>query len=227
MLASLSPGSTADPGLNLFYGSPATMATMRTRTLLIAACAAALALSGCATAPSNGPSQVSEQPAAASIEQTLAGLGLSADDPESLVAGLDALPVADRPEGFNVSVLPTEVRLQPGTPDEQALPLSGDEFYLSLAPYQTQTHPCEFHVPTSCIGEMQGAEVQLRITDVATGAVVLDETRQTEDNGFVGLWLPRDGEFLIEVTADGVSGEQTVRTGDTDPTCITTLQLQA
>ena len=203
---------------------------MRTRILWIAACAAALALSGCATAPVDGQGQNAEQSTeqpAASIEQTLAGLGLSASEPEALVEGLEALPVADRPEGFTVSVLPTEVRLQPGATDETSLPLSGDEFYLSLAPYQTQTHPCEFHVPTSCVGEMQAADVQLRVTDVATGEVVLEQSTQTEDNGFVGLWLPRDGEFRIEVTAGGVSGEQVVRTGDQDPTCITTLQLQA
>lgn len=223
----MSPGSLTDPGLNFFYGGTATMTLMRTRTLWIAACAAALALSGCATSPSVSQGQTSEQPAPASIEQTLAGLGLTASDPEALVEGLESLPVAERPAGFNVSVLPTEVRLQPGTPEEQAVPLAGDEFYLSLAPYQTQTHPCEFHVPTSCIGEMQAADVQLRITDLATGEIVFDGSRQTEDNGFVGLWLPRDGEFRIEVTANGVSGEQTVRTGDTDPTCITTLQLQA
>lgn len=203
---------------------------MKTRTLWIAACAAALALSGCATAPVDGPGQTAEQPAeqpAASIEQTLAGLGLSASEPEALIEGLEALPVSDRPEGLTVSVLPTEVRLQPGASDETSLPLAGDEFYLSLAPYQTQTHPCEFHVPTSCVGEMQAADVQLRVTDAATGEVVLEQSTQTEDNGFVGLWLPRDGEFRIEVTADGVSGEQVVRTGDSDPTCITTLQLQA
>lgn len=213
--------------LNFLYNSAATMSRMRTRTLWIAACAAALALSGCATAPSDGQGQVTEQPATASTEQTLAGLGLTASDPEALIEGLEALPIGDRPAGFNVSVLPTEVRLQPGTPDEQSLPLAGDEFYLSLAPYQTQTHPCEFHVPTSCLGEMRAADVQLRVTDAATGEVVLEETRQTEDNGFVGIWLPRDGEFRIEATANGVSGEQVVRTGDTDPTCITTLQLQA
>lgn len=126
-----------------------------------------------------------------------------------------------------MSVLRTEVRLQPGTPDEQSLPFAGDEFYLSIAPYQSQTHTCEFHVPTSCVGEMQAADVQLRITDTATGKVVVERDATTGDNGFVGVWVPRDGEYLVEATAGGVYGEQTVRTGDTDPTCITTLQLQA
>lgn len=203
------------------------MLRMRARTLWIAACAAALALTGCAPAPNVSQSQSAEQPAPASIERTLAGLGLTESDPEALVEGLETLPVADRPAGFTVSVLPTQVRLQPGTPDEKTLPLAGDEFYLSLAPYKSQTHPCEFHVPTSCIGELSAVDLQVRVTDVATGAVVLEKATRTEDNGFVGLWLPRDGEFRIEVTSDGVAGEQIVRTGDTDPTCITTLQLQA
>lgn len=226
-MSRLSPGFLADPGLNFFYACGDRMAAMRTRTLWIAACAAALALSGCATSPGGAPQQVTEHSAAAPIDETLASLGLSDSSPEELVETLEALPVADRPEGFTVSVLPTEVRLQPGTPEETALPLSGDEFYLSLAPYQSQTHPCEFHVPTSCVGEMQEAEVQLRVTDTATGEVVRDEATKTENNGFVGIWLPRDGEFRIEVSANGVTGEQVVRTGDADPTCITTLQLQA
>ncbi|WP_025134312.1 CueP family metal-binding protein [Leucobacter sp. PH1c] len=195
--------------------------------LAASAVAVALVLTGCA--PAADPAL--ESPSGATAETgsgalaAIADLGLDAADPAALVEGLDALPVADRPEGLSVSVLPSEVRIQPEQPDELVVPLDGDRFYLSLAPYREQTHPCTFHVPTSCLGELQNADIQLRITNPATGEVLLDEARTTADNGFTGVWLPRDGEFLVEVASGGDAGSQLVRTGAEDPTCLTTLQL--
>ncbi|MHA3682689.1 CueP family metal-binding protein [Leucobacter sp. HY1908] len=200
---------------------------MRTSIVWSFVCVAALSLTGCAATSNDAPNQAVAPVATASATQLLSELGLSTNDAVTLVEGLEALPVNDRPNGLTVQVLPSSVVLQPGTPAEESLPLAGDEFYLSLAPYETQTHPCEFHVPTSCLGEMQGAEIQLRITDAETGEVVRDEVTSTEDNGFIGVWLPREREYRVQVTADGRTGERTVRTGSTDPTCITTLQLKA
>lgn len=190
-------------------------------------CVAALSLTGCAATPTDTPNQAVAPAAAASATQLLSEVGLSTNDAVTLVEGLEALPVTERPAQLTAQVLPSSVVLQPGTPNEETLPLDGDDFYLSLAPYETQTHPCEFHVPTSCLGEMQDADIELRITDTETGEVVRDEATSTEDNGFIGVWLPREREYLVQVTSGGLTGEQVVRTGDTDPTCITTLQLQA
>lgn len=208
-------------------------ASMRS-VLAVSATAAALLFIGCTAAQpaSNGPgdSTQSEAPpgigsGAAATIAAITELGLDIEDPVSLAEGLDALPVADRPEGLAASILPTKVLLQPDQPSELAIPIPEGDFYLSLAPYRTQTHPCTFHVPTSCLGELRKVDVQLRVTEVSSGEVIVDKQARTADNGFVGVWLPRDGEFVVEATVDGDTGSQTVRTGDEDPTCLTTLQL--
>ncbi|GMA34464.1 CueP family metal-binding protein [Demequina litorisediminis] len=69
-----------------------------------------------------------------------------------------------------------------------------DAFYVSLAPYVDTTHECYFHSLTTCTGEMQGEDIDVTVTDVETGEVLVDEAMTTFDNGFVGLWLPRDAE---------------------------------
>ncbi len=195
---------------------------------LIAAAAVALTLgvTGCSAAT---PEAESVPTAAASGSESttaaLEALGLSTEDPIALVEGLEAVPVAERPAGLTAQVMPGEVRIQPDQPGELVVDIPEDQFYLSVAPYRTQTHPCSFHVPTSCLGELQNADAQVTVTDARTGDVIVDRDARTADNGFVGIWLPKDGEFVVELTVDGDTGVQTVRTGAEDPTCITTLQL--
>lgn len=197
--------------------------------LATAAIAVMLFSAGCAPA-SSGDAGASSAPAADSVADTeamLAGLGLDASDPTALTEALEAMPVDARTAEFTAAVTPTEVRVQPDQPGELIVPIPDDQFYLSIAPYRTQTHPCTFHVPTSCLGELRSVDAQLRVTDAGTGEVIVEREARTEDNGFVGVWLPRDGEFTVEVTVDGDTGTQLVRTGDEDPTCLTTLQLDA
>lgn len=202
-------------------------------TLAVAAIAATLLVAGCApttdsSGAGSGTAAVPEVPVGGSVAGTraaLADLGLDAEDPAALVDGLEALPIADRPDGFVATIMPGEIRIQPETPGELVVPIAEDQFYLSVAPYRAETHPCTFHVPTSCVGELRDAEAQLRVTDAASGEVIVDRDVRTADNGFVGVWLPSDGEFVVEATVDGATGVQQVRTGDEDPTCITTLQV--
>ncbi len=205
-------------GISVARVRPALVGSAIAAIVLLAGCSAA----GAAEQPATSGEVSAEEAGAAAV---LAELGIDASDPVALVEGLEALPVAERPADFVAQVMPTEVKVQPEQPGELVLPVAGDQFYLSVAPYRAQTHPCTFHVPTSCLGEMQNADIQLRITDAASGDVIVDEARTTEDNGFAGVWLPRDGEFTIEITADGDTGVQAVRTGANDPTCVTTLQL--
>jgi len=214
----------------------------------------AVALSGCAApqapAPQSPAPQSSAESGAGSSSATdsgsaaqgdpialLASFGIEAGsgsaggadsdqaDPAAIVATLDELPLSDRPEDLATSITATELRIQPDTPDEATVPLEGDDFYLSIAPYRDETHPCTFHSPTGCVGELRSTPIELRVTDAESGEVVVERAAETADNGFVGLWLPRDREYEIEVVSDGDRGIETVRTGDGDPTCITTLRL--
>ena len=184
----------------------------------------AIALAGCSTVvPPADSTAMNER--SGSVSQMLDALNLDAADPKTMIETLDAMPVAARPGDLVVSVLPTSLRLQPGEPDEVSIPLSEEYFYLSIAPFVSETHPCTFHSLTTCLGELQNTPIELTVTDTASGAVVVSKDTTTADNGFVGVWLPRGGEFSVRIDSDQGSAEQTVKTGDEDPTCLTTLQL--
>ena len=150
----------------------------------------------------------------------LAGL-----DAAQVIERLDTMPVADRPTNLLASVQPDALVLTDDQDRETQLPMPEDEVYVSVAPYREQTHDCYFHSLTTCIGELGNADVQLTLTD-ADGKVLINETRETFDNGFVGLWVPRDVEATLTIEHEGQAGTATITTlNEDDPTCITTLRL--
>ena len=109
---------------------------------------------------------------------------------------------------------------------ETSVPLSGaNEFYLSIAPFASQTHDCYFHSLATCKGELANTSVHVTITDAA-GATLVDADATTYANGFVGFWLPRDISGTVTVTVDGKTGSVPFATGAEDATCLTTLQVK-
>ncbi|MET3861734.1 hypothetical protein ABIE38_002670 [Dietzia sp. 2505] len=191
------------------------------RALLAAVAAGSLALAACTSAE---PEPDTPGRAAATLveQHDLEGL-----DARQVIERLDTMPVAERPDDLWASVEPDQLILSDptGDLDETALPMPADEFYLSVAPYRTFTHDCFFHSLTTCLGELGGETVQVTVTDEATGQTVLDETRTTYDNGFVGLWLPRDLTGTLTIAHDGDSTTSPVSTGDDDLTCLTTMRV--
>lgn len=200
--------------------------TMRPRRAAIVLAAALLTLTACAAdagAPAAAP-DATEAPAAVSAQEVLTERGWEGLDGAALIAELDQLPVAERPATLMASVTANAVTVSgtDGVPTE--IPVDKG-FYLSIAPYVTQTHPCGFHSLTTCRGELANTDVQLTVTDAATGEVITDEGVRTYDNGFVGVWLPYDRELTVTVTGEAGTATTTLTTGAEDPTCLTTLQL--
>lgn len=164
----------------------------------------------------------SSQTAAAEV---LDRYGLADMDARGVIERLDTMPVAERPATLLASVQPTELVLTDTAGGSIAtLPMPDEQFYLSVAPYEDQTHDCLFHSLTTCLGEMAGEPVDITVTD-ETGRTVVDETRTAYDNGFVGLWLPRDLTGTLTVEHDGKSSTVPIATGDDDLTCLTTAHL--
>ena len=103
-------------------------------------------------------------------------------------------------------------------------PLPEDEFFVSIAPYETYTHPCEIHSLTGCQGELAEKELKVTVTD-EQGEVYVDQLMTTPANGFIDLWLPREQTYTVEIEADGKSGELQFSTFSGDPTCLTSMAL--
>jgi hypothetical protein len=202
----------------------------RTITAAALSVATALVLSACSAVdePTRAAPTNSEAPQATAQpqDQLLADQGLDGLDARAVIDSLDALPVAERSTTLMASIRPNELLLSDDQERETALAMPADEFYVSLAPYVEQTHECYFHSLTTCKGELQNVDVLVVVTDKATGEVLLDETRTTFDNGFTGLWLPRDIDASITIEYDGLSATSDLSTRtDDDATCVTTMQL--
>ncbi|BDZ43433.1 hypothetical protein GCM10025865_27320 [Paraoerskovia sediminicola] len=197
------------------------MTGRRTTLSTTLALALAVATAGCA---SSEPAASSPESSSSAAEPDLAAFGIAGLSGAEAVDTLEAVPVAERSTDLMASVQSTALELT--TPDgETSLPLPEDLFYLSVAPYVEQTHPCGFHSLTTCRGELGGEDIDVEVVDEATGETILDETRTAADNGFVGLWLPRDIEATLTVALDGKTSTTSVSTDDDAETCLTTMQL--
>lgn len=159
---------------------------------------------------------------AAAPEPLLSEYGLEDADARQVIDRLDQTN-EDRGSGLNASVTYDAVTVQ-DSGRESVLPMPGDEFYLSAAPWNTTTHDCFNHSLTGCQGELVDAPLQVRITD-DDSAVLVDSAVRTYDNGFVGFWLPKDISGTLEISAPEGTATGTFSTFPDSPTCITTLQL--
>ncbi|WP_134774432.1 CueP family metal-binding protein [Ornithinimicrobium flavum] len=157
------------------------------------------------------------------VASALSDLGVEGDDVRDVITSLDRLD-QERPLPVQGSVRTDEVIFSTADTGEVAVPIPGDEVYISVAPYVDSTHDCFYHALGGCQGELVGEEVSVTITDDA-GETLVQEDATTYTNGFVGFWLPKDVTGTVSITHDGMSGEVPFDTSDEGATCITTLQL--
>lgn len=191
--------------------------TRGVRTVAAALCAIGL-VSGCA------PSDSTAETAGSSGTGWLQEYDLDGLDAREVIERLDSTPVADRPEDLIASVRPDELQLSDDAGHQATLDMPEDEFYMSVAPYVDRTHDCSFHSLTTCLGELDNAPVEVTVTD-ADDQVVLEKSTRTYDNGFAGIWLPRDIDATLTVEQGKRKGTQDISTSEDDPTCLTTLGL--
>lgn len=204
------------------------LTTPRRRKLIVAATVmlvSGLVLTACSTTTSS-PESDSPSAGTQSVDNDfLAAHDLDGLDAAQVIERLDTMPVADRPTDLIASVQPDALVLTDDQKRETRLPMPEDEVYISVAPYREQTHDCYFHSLTTCLGELANTAVQVTLTG-EDGDVLLDEVRQTYDNGFVGIWVPRGIKATLTIEHEGRTGTVTISTmNEDDATCITTLQL--
>ncbi|GAA1205408.1 CueP family metal-binding protein [Prauserella alba] len=189
-------------------------------TAAVSVLIAGLVLVGC-----SGPGPESAPPAGSPGGGLLAEHELAGLDAPEIIERLDRMHVDDRPSDLLASVRPDALVLSDERERAVELPMPDDEVYVSVAPYRQETHECHFHSLTTCRGELGNEAVRVVLTGPG-GDVLVDETRKTFDNGFVGLWVPRGIEATLTVEHEGRAGTARIatRSGD-DPTCITGLRL--
>lgn len=156
------------------------------------------------------------------VGSLLSSAGLEGMTGREIVETLDQ-EKAQRPLPLRGSVRYDEVILSDGT-TEEVVPIEGDEFYLSIAPYETSTHDCYYHNVGTCQGELAGEDIHVTIT-TNEGEVLVDEDATTYANGFVAFWIPKDVTGTIVVTKDGKTARSPFSSDAEGATCVTTLPL--
>lgn len=185
-------------------------------------------LTGCTNASDptkqSDPTEQSDLTPAAESASVLQAHGLDGSDTRALIEQLDATPVDQRSSDFMAQVRPDTLVISDASGAETSLALPDEEFYVSIAPFVEETHECFFHSLTTCRGELAHETIDVTVVD-DSGTVLVDEAMTTFDNGFVGLWLPRDITATITLATDDRTVTDRISTGADDPTCLTTLQL--
>ncbi len=147
--------------------------------------------------------------------------GISATDPQEIIAQLEAHPT--KPLPYVASVTSHSLVLADDT-TRLEYDLSEVGFYLSFAPYVSFTHPCYNHSLATCQGELVAEEFDVQIV-TSDGVVLIDETVTTHANGFAGVWLPHDIEATVTVDMDGRTASSWISTAEDEATCLTDLRL--
>ncbi len=126
--------------------------------------------------------------------------------------------------GKTASITSTELIVTDSDNNATAYDLPAEEFFVSIAPFINETHPCDIHSLTGCQGEMTNESFDIYIEDM-DGNVVLDDTINSEANGFIDLWLPRNQTFNVDIAYEGKQVNSEISTFEEDGTCITTMHL--
>lgn len=157
------------------------------------------------------------------VRELLASHGITGTSIQEAVHAFDSLPQA-RPLEIMGSVGPAMISIGNKTTSFD-LDTSREPFYLSLAPYRTRTHPCDYHALGGCQGELANTDIRVTIT-ADDGEKLVDENTTTYANGFVGYWLPRDRQGTVTVTLGSKKATSTFDTSAQGRTCMTDLQLR-
>lgn len=148
--------------------------------------------------------------------------GLSGLSVEEIVYKLDS--TTSDPTGLSASITSDFLVLMDDS-NEVRLALPKDKFYLSFAPYITQTHPCGTHSLSGCQGELVNQGIHAIISDNA-GKELVNSDLTTMDNGFVGVWLPRNINGTVTVSYNNLVAQAPITTFAGSNTCLTSpLQL--
>ena len=104
------------------------------------------------------------------------------------------------------------------------IPLPDDQMIVSIAPYIQNTHRCSTHYISKCDAELKNVAVKVKAV-TAEGKVLINRTFKSA-TGFVDLWLPRDQEIDVTVSAKGKKAKGKILTYRDSKTCDTTLKLE-
>jgi len=141
---------------------------------------------------------------------------------EEMVVRLDT--IITEPATFNASITGDKLKItEDGKTFEYNTP--EDLFYLSFAPFINDTHQCTTHNLRTCRAELKNETFQVSFYD-EDSKLIFTEEKTSMENGFVGMWLPKDSYGKLVVNYNGLEGESFISTSSNSNTCLTTIRLK-
>jgi len=122
-------------------------------------------------------------------------------------------------------VTPDKVNFKFKDGETISIPLPDDVMMVSIAPYINKTHTCATHYISSCDAELKNTNIKI-LAVTAGGKTLINKTLKTAPTGFLDLWLPRNQDIKITVSAKGKSATGRIFTNRDSKTCETTLKLE-
>ncbi len=157
-------------------------------------------------------------------EEILNQLNIETRDIKEIVNNLDQR--IDEPNNVGARITGDKLYLYDNE-KEYSRDLPTDSFFVSIAPYINEVHPCTIHNLVSCRGEIFNQIVRVRVVN-ENNQIIIDENRATQANGFIGIWLPKGINATLSVEYDGLFVESPISTFSESDTCITTpLKLES
>lgn len=124
----------------------------------------------------------------------------------------------------SVKIMPDVITAEFADGSKTEIPVK-DESLLSIAPFVEVTHPCTFHVPTGCQGELVNQNMMVEIIDTQTNEILQSGMVKTQKDGFIDFWLPKNGSYRFTFSYQGKTATEVLTTDHNSRTCITTMQL--
>lgn len=137
---------------------------------------------------------------------------------EDLILGLDSGEIYK--PNLKASITGSTLKLA-NQETSKEIKLDNNKFYLSFAPYINRTHPCANHNLITCSSELANELFTVKIVNEKE-EVLFNETIQSMDNGFIGLWLPKNIIGTLKVSYNGLTASANIETNSNSNTCLTT-----
>jgi len=145
------------------------------------------------------------------------------------VNGMQAMKLANKWRQKNLDVMsfvtPDAVNFKFKNGKTISVPLPDDQMVVSIAPYIKKTHECATHYMSKCDAELKNLPLKVKAV-TARGKTLINKTLTTPSTGFFDLWLPRDQEIVVSVSALEKKATGKIYTYRNSKTCDTTLKLE-
>lgn len=156
---------------------------------------------------------------------TMTGSGDSMDSFNSMSIREKVVYLSNNETEYNAFIDSDALTVINNNGEETVYKINEGEFYVSIAPYISSTHPWQIHSVTGCRGELANKNFTLKVTNLSSGEITISEI-DSHSNGFIDLWLEADYEYSVEINYSGLKSTQLISSYSGSNTCITTMQLQ-